>query len=298
LRAIFSDESRFAVHDALPAAPAFGDEGAANHTRLCAHHDAHGVELFVYGRSEFSPGIFPQRFPARQTREASEAIARLHGLETSRTIFAQQNPVAIDRGVFHNDVIAVGNENLLFYHRQAFADESFVTGALREAMSAAGSELQTIRVDDSEVSLDDAVSSYLFNSQLLSRPDGRMTLVTPQECRESPAVSRYLQSLLNAGTPIDDVLSFDLRQSMRNGGGPACLRLRVVLTDDEARAMHQGMVFTEPLHAQLTAWVNRHYRDRLSFDDLADPALAVEVQTAMHELAAILGLPNLPDGRS
>ena len=46
------------------------------------------------------------RFPARQTREAFAAIARRHGLAPARTVFAQQNPVAIDAGVFHNDVIS------------------------------------------------------------------------------------------------------------------------------------------------------------------------------------------------
>ena len=55
LRAIFADPAHFAVHDALPATPAFGDEGAANHTRFSATHGDRGVELFVYGRVEFDP---------------------------------------------------------------------------------------------------------------------------------------------------------------------------------------------------------------------------------------------------
>ncbi len=291
LRAIFNNPQFFAIHDALPSTPVFGDEGAANHSRLCAQYGARGVELFVYGRAEFSPGIFPQRFPARQTLEASEAVARWHGLMPTRTIFAQQHPSAIDSGVFHNDVIAVGNQNLLFYHRRAFANENTVIEALRAAMAETGSELRTICVDDSEVPLDDAVASYLFNSQLLSKPDGKMMLVVPQECEESSAVSTYLRALLKSCGEIDEVLAFDLRQSMRNGGGPACLRLRVVLTEDEARAMHQGVVYSEGLHLRLTEWVTRHYRDRLSFSDFADPAFAVEVQTAMHELMEILELP-------
>lgn len=295
LRAIFRDESRFAVHDALPRTPAFGDEGAANHTRFCAHHGAAGIEFFVYGRAEFSGGAFPQRFPARQTLEASEAVARLHGLHASRTVFAQQNPEAIDRGVFHNDVIAVGNADLLFYHEHAFADETGTVDALKRAMSAIGADLRLARVANSDVSLDDAVSTYLFNSQLLSRPDGGMTLVAPQECLENPAVGRYLKSLIGKGNPIDELLVFDLRQSMKNGGGPACLRLRVVLTDEEANAMHQGVVMTASLHARLVEWVSRHYRDRLSFDDLADPSFAHEVRTAMGELGTILELPLAHD---
>ncbi|WP_194721039.1 N-succinylarginine dihydrolase [Noviherbaspirillum malthae] len=294
LRALFGDERHFAVHEALPSTPAFGDEGAANHTRLCAGHGSPGVELFVYGRVEFDPDApAPQHYPARQTLEASQAVARLHGLDGTRTVFAQQAPDTVDQGVFHNDVIAVGNDDVLFYHQRAFLDEHGTLHALRRAMANVHAELRAVRVDSSEVSVADAVSSYLFNSQLLSKPDGRMALVVPQECHENPAVSRYLQKLTASGGPIDELISFDLRQSMRNGGGPACLRLRVSLTDEEAGAMHQGVVMTDALHARLVAWVEKHYRDRLSPADLGDPALAIEVQTALDELTGILGLPGL-----
>lgn len=294
LRMLFGDERHFVVHDALPSTPAFGDEGAANHTRLCASYDAPGVEMFVYGRIEFAPAApAPKRFPARQTLEASQAVARLHGLDSKRTLYIQQNPDTIDQGVFHNDVIAVGNGNVLFYHQQAFVDEADSIAALRQAMAAAQTELQTIRVDAGEVTVADAVSSYLFNSQLLSKPNGKMALVVPQECRENNAVGHYLDGMIAAGGPIDELLTFDLRQSMRNGGGPACLRLRLALTQAEAEAMHQGVVLTEALYARLVAWVEKHYRDRLAPADLADPKLAVEHQFALDELTAILGLPGL-----
>lgn len=294
LRALFGNEQHFAVHDALPSTPAFGDEGAANHTRLCASHGAAAVELFVYGRVEFDvAAAAPTRFPARQTLEASQAIARLHGLHDKRTVYVQQDPAVIDQGVFHNDVIAVGNGNVLFYHQQAFLNEAAAITSLQQAMAEAGAQLQPIRVDSADVSVADAVSSYLFNSQLLTKADGKMALVVPQECQENQAVARYLQGLVASGGPIDELISFDLRQSMRNGGGPACLRLRVALTDAEAAAMHQGVIMTESLYGQLVAWVEQHYRDRLSPDDLADPMLAIEIQTAMEALTKILGLPDL-----
>jgi succinylarginine dihydrolase len=296
LRAIFGNEQHFAVHDALPPTPAFGDEGAANHTRLCQGHGAPGVEMFVYGRVEFNADApAPKRFPARQTLEASQAVARLHGLDARRTVFIQQDPETIDQGVFHNDVIAVGNGNVLFYHQQAFLDEAGSLGALRSALAAVGAELVAIRVDAADVSVDDAVRSYLFNSQLLSKADGRMALVVPQECRENAAVDRYLTALMNSGGSIDELLTFDLRQSMRNGGGPACLRLRVAMTELEAASMHQGVLMTDDLHARLVPWVRKHYRDRLAPADLADPMLAVEVQTALDELTSLLGLPALYD---
>lgn len=294
LRAIFANEKHFAVHDALPPTPAFGDEGAANHTRLCAAHGSPGVELFVYGRVEFDPDKpAPKRFPARQTLEASQAVGRLHGLDAQRTVYIQQDPATIDQGVFHNDVIAVGNGNVLFYHQQAFANEAQALATLRKAMDNVGAELRPLRVDAADVSVADAVSSYLFNSQLLSRQDGKMALVVPQECQENPAVAKYLQRLVASDGPIDELISFDLRQSMRNGGGPACLRLRVVLTDAEAAAMHQGVIMTEALYGQLVAWVEKHYRDQLAPADLADPRLAVEIQTALDELTGILRLPGL-----
>ncbi|MRW93428.1 N-succinylarginine dihydrolase [Duganella sp. FT80W] len=296
LRAIFKDEKHFAVHDALPGTPAFGDEGAANHTRLCKDHGSAGVEVFVYGRTEFDAAASaPKKYPARQTLEASQAVARLHGLSAERTVYVQQNPDVIDQGVFHNDVIAVGNANALFYHEQAFADEAGALDQLRRALAGVDTDLKAIRVDTDRVPVADAVASYLFNSQLLSKDNGKMALVIPQECQEVASVANYLEGLVAGGSVIDELIHFDLRQSMRNGGGPACLRLRVALTDAEAAAMHQGVVMTEALYHTLVVWVEKHYRDRLGPADLADPQLAIEVHTALEELSRILGLPGLYD---
>jgi succinylarginine dihydrolase len=294
LQAIFADQRYFQLHPALPAAPAFGDEGAANHTRLAAAHGAPGLEMFVYGRVEFNPeAAAPKRFPARQTREASEAVARLHRLDPHATVFAAQAPEVIDQGVFHNDVIAVGNGSVLFYHARAFLDERTTLDAVQRGMTRIDCDFIPIRVTDDQLTLSDAVASYLFNSQLLSKPDGRMLLVVPQECRHNHAVAAYLQTLLASGGPIDEVISFDLHQSMRNGGGPACLRLRVVLTEAERAAMHQGVLMNDRLYQQLVDWVQQHYRDALAPADLADPQLLLESETALAALTTILGLPDL-----
>ena len=294
LRAIFDDERHFAVHDALPSSSAMADEGAANHSRLARVYGEPGVELFVYGRSEFDASLsMPRRFPARQTLEAGMAVARLHGLQAARCVFAQQHPDAIDQGVFHNDVIAVANGNVLFYHANAFLNEAATLDALRAAAASLAFDLQTIRVDEDELSVADAVSSYLFNSQLMTRADGRMLLVAPRECVDNPAVAAYLRRLIEAGGVIAESCSFDLRQSMQNGGGPACLRLRVELTAQQAAAMHQGVMLDDALYGKLTGWVERHYRDRLLPADLADPALMRESRLALEELAGILRLPAL-----
>ncbi|MDK8463149.1 N-succinylarginine dihydrolase [Marinobacter sp. SS13-12] len=293
LKSIFSDESWFAHHPALPSVSQFGDEGAANHTRLCAGYGEPGVELFVYGQIAFNEKApAPRLYPARQTLEASQAIARLHGLKDSRVVFAQQNPKAIDAGVFHNDVIAVGNGNTLFYHELAFLDEETVLADIRSRLT--GAELEAVRVSSEQVPLEDAVASYLFNSQLLNTPDGMM-LAVPGECREIASVSRYLDELVDNEGPITSVEVFDVKQSMRNGGGPACLRLRVVLNDDELKAMHHGVLLTDALYERLTTWVEAHYREELSQDDLGDPMLLDEVRKALDELTGILGLGSIYD---
>ncbi|WP_280552986.1 N-succinylarginine dihydrolase [Halomonas sp. 25-S5] len=292
LAAIFRDEACFAHHPVLPATPAFSDEGAANHTRLAADHGEPGVHLFVYGRAAFGwgaeEGVAPRRYPARQTLEASQAIARQHGLTESQVVFAQQHPEAIDAGVFHNDVISVGNGPVLLYHERAFLDEQATLDALRGKMAT---PLVPIRIPEEAVSLEDAVASYLFNSQLLSNPDGTMTLVVPGECQERESVWRTIQDLLLAGhNPISEVVVKDVKQSMRNGGGPACLRLRVVLSAAERAALSGRVLLTEALHGELTAWVERHYRDRLAPEDLADPQLAKETLAALDELTGILAI--------
>ncbi|MDN6320505.1 MAG: N-succinylarginine dihydrolase [Marinobacter sp.] len=293
LKSIFADEGYFAHHRALPSVSHFGDEGAANHTRLCGGYGDPGVELFVYGQVAFNEQApAPKNYPARQTLEASQAIARLHGLKNENLVFAQQNPAAIDAGVFHNDVIAVGNGNTLFYHDMAFLNEEQVLSDIRERLTR--DELEAIRVSSADVPLEDAVASYLFNSQLLNSPDG-MLLAVPGECREVGSVSRYLDKLLAAGGPITAVEVFDVKQSMRNGGGPACLRLRVVLNDDELQAMHRGVILTDELYERLTSWVEAHYRDQLAREDLADPMLLNEVRKALDELTGILGLGSIYD---
>lgn len=295
LSAIFADEARFRIHHALPGTPALGDEGAANHTRFCSEYGVRGVEFFVYGRSEYGQGPQPQRYPARQTLEASRAVARLHGLGERSTVFAQQLPDVIDAGVFHNDVIAVGNRETLFCHQRAFLDQPKVYDELRTKLDAQGAKFTAIEVPEDEVSVADAVSSYLFNSQLLTGADGRQVLVVPQECRENARVAKYLDSLATRSTPIDEVLVFDLRESMKNGGGPACLRLRVVLNDAERAAVNSGVWMNDTLFARLDAWIDTHYRDQLAPADLADPQLLDQSRAALDELTTILRLGSIYD---
>jgi succinylarginine dihydrolase len=294
LRRIFPGP-RFVHHQPLPPGRPFGDEGAANHIRLAPAQGSPGLQVFIYGYAGLSPGVpesaAPRRFQPRQSLEASKAVARLHGLDPDRTLFLAQNPAAIDAGVFHNDVISVGNGDLLFCHESAFRDQADALAAMRARYAALGSgPLRVLEVKSREVSLRAAVSTYLFNSQILGLPDGTTLLLAAGECREHPAVRRYLEALTAKGLGIDAVEYADLRQSMRNGGGPACLRLRVAMTAREWAAVPDGVKMDEALFARLKAWVERHYRDRLLPADLADPDLPAEIRKVMDGLDRILGL--------
>ncbi|WP_068074957.1 N-succinylarginine dihydrolase [Novosphingobium lentum] len=220
LRLAFADTAHFAVHDPVPAC--FGDEGAANHMRLASSHAAPGVEVFVYGKAGGA-------FPARQHDQASMAVARRHALDWNRVLMVEQSPEAIAAGAFHNDVVAVSNGNVLLAHEQAFANREEVYARLTAMMP----DVQIYTVPASEVSLAEAIRTYLFNGQILSLPDvsgggGGMALVIPTEAWESKPVRGWLDTLLASNGPIRTVVPVDVRQSMANGGGPACLRLRVV----------------------------------------------------------------------
>ncbi len=288
LRAAFPDTNHFTIHEPLPAQDSFADEGAANHVRLCAEHGAPGVELFVHGREAgFTPEL---KFPARQTREANQALARRHGLNSNNVIFAAQSHTAIEAGAFHNDVVCVGAKTCLFFHENAFANTTATLEDIRRAANGRF-EPQFVQVSAEDVPLRDAVTSYLFNSMLVEWPgEERLVLVAPAECRETPSVERYCEKLVSGNGPIGRIEFVDVRQSMRNGGGPACLRLRVVLTDAERAACNPDMLMNAALYTTLTRWVEKHYREELPPADLADPALLAEGHIALDKLCAILGL--------
>ncbi|MFC3121655.1 N-succinylarginine dihydrolase [Agaribacter flavus] len=293
LKAVFPDELHFSHHQHLPENDHFGDEGAANHTRLCSDYGDAGIELFVYGKQAFSNSApAPKKFPARQTLEASQAVARLHQLDPAKTIFAQQNPDLIDQGVFHNDVIAVGNKNVLFYHEQAFLNTDVLQSQLKEAFFSKN-VFHFVEVKSHEVSVENAIKSYLFNTQLINLPNGNMVIIAPTECNENKQVADYLREVVERDNPITDVHFFDVKQSMQNGGGPACLRLRVVLNSTERKAVNQSCLINDSKYLELCDWVNKHYRDRLSASDLADPNLLLESRTALDELTQILALGSV-----
>ncbi|MBJ7538984.1 N-succinylarginine dihydrolase [Marinomonas transparens] len=294
LQATFHDEKHFAHHQALPSVDHFGDEGAANHTRFCDDYGKQGIEFFVYGMEAFNnKAPRPRKFPARHTLEASQAVARMHGLSTSQVVYAQQNPAVIDAGVFHNDVIAVGNKNAHFYHQEAFLNTSKMKQDLIAAWGERSEEFHLIEVPSHAISVEDCIHSYLFNSQLLSRGANDMVLVVPGECENNPTVWSYLNSLVADESPIREIKVFDLKQSMSNGGGPACLRLRVALNEAERKAINPATLMNDALFEKLNNWVDAHYRDELREADLADPQLLIESRNALDELTQLLNLGSV-----
>ncbi|ATY31378.1 N-succinylarginine dihydrolase [Sphingomonas psychrotolerans] len=278
LRLAFADPA-FAVH--APISAPFGDEGAANHMRLAATHDAPGVEIFVYGTSG-GP------FPARQHRDASGAIARRHGLDPGRTLFVQQSEAAIAAGAFHNDVVAVANGRVLFAHEHAFADKQRFYDDLRAAFP----EVEIVEVPAAQVSLEDAIASYLFNAQLVALPSGETALIVPEEAHETPSVRGWLEAHVAGNGPIRRVEVVDVRQSMANGGGPACLRLRVVA--DPATVDPRFLVDAARLDV-IAQVIEAHWPEAISAQAIGDPALVARIERARRALLEALETVELID---
>ncbi len=277
LQLAFADTQHFAVHGPVPAP--YGDEGAANFMRLCPSHGEAGLEIFVYGKSG-GP------FPARQHIESSKAIARAHCLNPDRTLFIQQAEAAIAAGAFHNDVVAVANERVLFTHEQAFEEPEAAYAAIRDRMP----EAEIVIVPANRVSLADAVQSYLFNAQLVTLPDGEMALILPTEAQANANVWGWLQEHVAGNGPIRKLVPVDVRQSMANGGGPACLRLRVVA--DPATVDPRFMADEAKLD-RMAVVIAEHWPESIAPDQLGDPALVAQVQTARLALLTACDLSSL-----
>jgi succinylarginine dihydrolase len=273
LRRIFADPRHFAVHEPVP--PRFGDEGAANFMRIAAPAQARGTEIMVYGE----PG---GTFPARQSIEACRALLRRHGVADGLTI--RQSPEAIAAGAFHNDVVALAHENILFAHEQAFADK----GALHAALAARCPDLAIIEVAARAVPLADAIASYLFNSQLVTLPHGQRALIAPMECAETAPVKAWLDAHVGPDGPIHAVHFVDLRESMHNGGGPACLRLRVLLSPEAERAVHPAHLLDARTADRIEALIEARWPARIAPADLGAPDLWAACRAARAALIALI----------
>jgi succinylarginine dihydrolase len=291
LRAVFADQACFAVHEALPGGGQVGDEGDANHLRLSTAQGA--AHVFSWGRTAGEESVeTPKRHPARQSFGASAAVARLHRVAPERALFLQQDPAAIDSGAFHADVLAASNGHFLMFHERAFVNAA---GCIDELRRILGDELFVVLATSKELPVERAVAAYPFNSQILTVADGSMVILAAEDAREDPASRALLDRVVASGGPVRSVHYVDVRQSMQNGGGPACLRLRVPLTEQEESRLGAHVLLDDGLHDALCSWVDRHYRDRLCEADLADPSLAREGMQALDELTRLLDLGSIYD---
>lgn len=282
---VFADLERFRIEQPLPEVAAFADEGAANHMRI-ALPDQQALHIFVYGKS-IAGGPEPQQFPARQTREACMSLARLGGVQQERSLLVQQNPRAIDAGVFHNDVIAVAHDGLLLCHEHAFLQQSQVLADIRRI---SGNRVTIVEVKEADVPLPTAIRTYLFNSQILGEP-GQRRLLLPIECERDEQVKHYVETHLRDALQLAEIAYLDLQQSMRNGGGPACLRLRVTLNDKEINALQGRLLLNRERYQQLVDFVEKRYPESLTLEQLTDWKVAEDMIQIVHDLHELLGLP-------
>ncbi len=297
LRQVFFNPRHFVVHDPLPGAYELADEGAANHMRLSVRHGAKGLNVFVYGRTGYDVPDPEAYFLPRQTRSASEAIARLHGLDPDTTILLQQHPSSIRAGCFHNDLIATSHSDILLYHELAFSGGPTAVEPIHRAFSRAsgGAPLRSIAISSDQVSLDEARCSCLFNSQIVTARDGRSVLVAPDACRHVPGVRRWLQGIEEGHNHLfQDVAYVRIPSSMRNGGGPACLRLRVVLTQDQIGAISQTILLDFTMLRELRRFVDLEYPDHLTESMFLEADFLRKCFETTRQLYALLGL--VPDG--
>jgi succinylarginine dihydrolase len=147
-----------------------------------------------------------------------------------------------------------------------------------------------IEVPEREVPLADAVSSYLFNAQLVTLPSGDMALILPTEAQDNKRVWGWLQKVVAGNGPIRRLVPVDVRQSMANGGGPACLRLRVVC---DPVTVDPRFLVNEAKLDMLANIVTHYWPEAIHPDELADRDLWQTIETARTALLTALDLEGL-----
>ena len=274
LQAMFSNVKNACVHEPLPSVFALRDEGAANHMRLCGTDGRNAIHVFVYGPNESQQ----TRFTPRQSELAARRVASCLRLNQRDCVFVQQTPQAINAGVFHNDVIAMSNRNMLIYHELAFENSARVVETIGQRFrEKTGERLEDHCISDADLRLEEAVQTYLFNSQLLTVDSDQMDLLCPIQCVNSPSVLSLVNDWVSKEkSRIRRVSYLHLDQSMKNGGGPACLRLRAMLTESEFTELDDRFEVTNERLEKLREEVKTRYPSTLKLSDLACSDFAEE----------------------
>ena len=278
----------FEIHNPAVSISGYGDEGAANHLRISKSDNEKGFEIFVYGESGFK---IDKTLVKRQALEVSRSIAINHKLDMENTFFLQQKHQAIEEGSFHNDIVSLSNKNVFIAHEDAFQNRDDLKKMLN-ILESKIDNFQYIEISNSEIPLKDIISSYLLNSQLITNVDNEMQLILPDEVKEYDNCLSWLDKLKQ----ISDVKLFDyvdIRQSMMNGGGPACLRLKVILNDEELESLNQNFLMNNERLESIKLLIEKEYRDVLYPDDLKDPSLLDESRRVLDELTKIFGTGSI-----
>jgi succinylarginine dihydrolase len=290
---IFANTDLFTVHPPLLPHDTFSDEGAANHNRLAPQHGMPGVQIFVYGKESARSSQKCSIFPARQSKIANRALITRHQLREKYYLNIEQNPLAIDQGAFHNDVVAVANQNVFLCHELAFVDQAKTITKIRAVYEELyGDQPVVIEISDHDLPLKDAISSYLFNSQILTKPVG-MLLLAPIECQSNARAHAVIENIMSSHSPINEISYFDVSQSMANGGGPACLRLRMILTDQEVAGLCGRVMLTDEILNSLTRIINTYYVEELVPEHFFDARFLEDCRCALDEIATVLGLGSI-----
>jgi succinylarginine dihydrolase len=272
------------IIDQLPGGAAMRDEGAANHMRLGITGDRAGMNVLVYGDGDPAPSI---NWP-RQSRAACEAIARLHALPAENTFLLRQHPTAVDAGAFHNDVVAMSHQKLLIHHELAFIDEADRLQRLeRRFAEVTGEDLIRIEVPQSSLSIEGAVNTYLFNSQIVTGPTGKPVIVCTSQVRAHADAQSLVEQWCESGL-FAEVHYVDLTQSMSGGGGPACLRLRVPMAAAAVNAIPSSAQWSEAIDAILREVIAKYYVAHLTLEDLSRVEFHEHAQQAFRRIAEIL----------
>jgi len=278
------------VHDPIKNISGYGDEGAANHLRISAQHLKPGFQIFVYGSSGFE---LQQGIIARQAEEISQAVSTQHQLDPDRVLFLKQNEQAINSGSFHNDIVSLANEEVFIFHQEAFADRVELERVLHHLKDHVKG-FHPIEILSEDIALDDLVSSYLLNSQLITVKNNEMMILLPEEVQNHLNCMRWLEEI-KSSSPIKHIEFVDIRQSMMNGGGPACLRFKTVVNSDEFDQVNEKFLLSPKKLMDLRALVSKHYRDKLNPEDLLDIKLMQESLTFLDELTQLLELGSIYD---
>lgn len=293
-RAIEPEQTQMDLRSVLPSScqvfgpisggAALRDEGAANHMRLSTDESKSGINVFVYGDGEPKPS---RNWP-RQSRAAFEAVARRHRLPKEQTFFIKQHPDAIDAGAFHNDVVAISHHDLLIHHELAFADAEETLQRIEQRFHESfGIQLRRIAVPCTSLSIDDAVKTYLFNSQVVSTDAGGLVLICTSQVERHEAANRLAHHWCEQNL-FGQVHFVDLDQSMSGGGGPACLRLRVPLPESELETIDSTARWSHSLDQRLREAIDSLYVSRLTIDDLARPEFHAHAEMATQRLSDLL----------